>query len=355
MIDKIYKQLGLTQNPGETNSKEQVVSDGRQTSRRWLGFFVRLGVSSLVLAILLWWLPIQQLIQAIADIPLVIWFTVMLLFLLIHTIAALKWRMVLCAVDAPVGKRLAVRAHGAGLFSNLCLPSIIGGDFVRAAMVARQGSALESVAVGSLADRLNDTIALVLIAAIGAWHFSLSNDSLTPTQSNLLLMVALLLFGGVIAGVIALFALPAAYLPAKLQKVVSSVRASVQQLMKRPLTGFFAMALSMTLQCCLIGLNIVLAEALGLSLHWALWCFAWPMAKLISLVPVSLGGIGVRDAALVTILAPYVPIPALVLAQSLSWQFVLIVCGILAGLMVAFVPANLISNSKQALRTREYK
>ena len=37
---------------------------------------------------------------------------------------------------------------------------------------------------------------------------------------------------------------------------------------------------------------------------FAVWLLAWPLAKLIALAPVSLGGIGVREVALATLLLP---------------------------------------------------
>ena len=59
----------------------------------------------------------------------------------------------------------AVRAHGAGLFANLCLPSVVGGDVVRAGVVIRDHKRFENIALGSLADRINDSFALFAAAA----------------------------------------------------------------------------------------------------------------------------------------------------------------------------------------------
>ena len=55
-------------------------------------------------------------------------------------------------------------------------------------------------------------------------------------------------------------------------------------------------------------------------------------------VHVSLGGIGVREVAIAGLLAPFGIEPALAVAQSLSWEAVLVGSGLFAGLSVALLP-----------------
>ena len=71
----------------------------------------------------------------------------------------------------------------------------------------------------------------------------------------------------------------------------------------------------------------------GVTTALAAWFVAWPLSKLIAVLPISLGGIGVREAALVSLLAPYGAPREAVLASGILWQAVLIVTG-LAGLVV---------------------
>jgi uncharacterized membrane protein YbhN (UPF0104 family) len=62
------------------------------------------------------------------------------------------------------------------------------------------------------------------------------------------------------------------------------------------------------------------------------WFLVWPLAKLAGLLPISLGGLAVREATLAALLAPFgVPI-ALGVVCSLLWQTVLIAGGLLGGL-----------------------
>ena len=54
------------------------------------------------------------------------------------------------------------------------------------------------------------------------------------------------------------------------------------------------------------------------------------------MLPLTQGGIGVREAALVALLAPFGAAPPLVLAAGLVWEGIVIAGGLIAGL-VAFV------------------
>ena len=84
----------------------------------------------------------------------------------------------------------------------------------------------------------------------------------------------------------------------------------------------------------------ILARASGLDLPAAVWFFAWPLAKLIAIVPVSLAGLGVREASLAGLLAPLGADPATVVAVGLLWQSVLLATGLAGGLVLLLVGRN---------------
>src|ERR1700741_469531 len=84
-------------------------------------------------------------------------------------------------------------------------------------------------------------------------------------------------------------------------------------------------------------LTALLAISCGLLLPLRIWLFAWPLAKLAALLPLTQGGIGVREAALVGLLSPFGAPPHLVLASGLVWEGVVIVGGLIAGLTALFL------------------
>jgi len=100
------------------------------------------------------------------------------------------------------------------------------------------------------------------------------------------------------------------------------------------------LTLSVGIQSAFIGLNILIASSMEIPSSIVLWFFAWPLAKLIALAPISLGGIGVRDSALAGLMVIFGIDASSVVAQSLSWQGVLIISGILSGILVTWLPEN---------------
>jgi len=78
-------------------------------------------------------------------------------------------------------------------------------------------------------------------------------------------------------------------------------------------------------------LSAQMAIYCGLVLPLRVWLFAWPLAKIAALLPLTQGGIGVREAALVALLAPFGAPGPLVLAAGLIWEGIIIAGGLIAG------------------------
>ncbi len=99
-------------------------------------------------------------------------------------------------------------------------------------------------------------------------------------------------------------------------------------------------AVSLLIQSSLVALNVWLAGAMGLSIPVVAWCLVWPQAKLVALVPVSLGGLGVRQVAMAGLLAPLAVEPPLVVAQSLVWESLLVGPGVVGGAVSIWLPGS---------------
>ena len=85
----------------------------------------------------------------------------------------------------------------------------------------------------------------------------------------------------------------------------------------------------------MIWLSIRLALAVGVEVPVAAWFFAWPLAKIVATLPISLGGLGVRESSLAALLAPFGAVAAEVVASGLAWQGILYLAGALGALVLA--------------------
>ena len=301
-------------------------------------FFLRLLISTGIIVFLVAWLSTETITDAITSVSAGTWVLVLSFFVLGHIFSAFKWRLMLGAANVRIGASLSLRAHFAGLFANLCLPSIVGGDFIRAALVIReQKSEMAAIALGSVADRLNDIFALLIIASVASWNIPAIYETGSGDTLKILALVFLL---ASVAGIATVRFLPNSFIPGFLHKTFDKLAGATDSIFSNPLTALFGLTLSILIQSGFVGLNVILADAMSIEVPFLVWMFAWPMAKLLALAPISLGGIGVREIALAALLAPFGVDAGLAVAQSLSWEIVLILTGICSGIVVAILPSR---------------
>jgi hypothetical protein len=94
----------------------------------------------------------------------------------------------------------------------------------------------------------------------------------------------------------------------------------------------FGFVLSLLFQIGLIGLNIGLAFAVHLPLPWLIYWWLVPALSLASLLPVGIGGLGVREAAAIALVGTLVVSTggqvANLVVWSLLWQATLWLAGL---------------------------
>jgi uncharacterized membrane protein YbhN (UPF0104 family) len=117
---------------------------------------------------------------------------------------------------------------------------------------------------------------------------------------------------------------------------LAHLRRALRAVSRRPHILIFGWMLGVFIQTSFLVLTALLAISCGLVLPLRVWLFAWPLAKLAAVLPLTQGGIGVREAALVALLAPFGAAGPVVLAAGLVWEGVIIVGGLIAG-AVAFL------------------
>ena len=127
------------------------------------------GGSALALLLLFRFLGGPQVWQPLASLPARLWLLVLAGYLAVHCIGVGKWRLMVNTAGAGLNFLQAARCYFAGLFGSLLLPSLIGGDLVRAALAMRLGRSKAAVLLGSFLDRIIDLSALALLGAAGAF------------------------------------------------------------------------------------------------------------------------------------------------------------------------------------------
>jgi uncharacterized membrane protein YbhN (UPF0104 family) len=293
----------------------------QQGSRRWLPAVLRWIAGLAVLGVLLYFLPFATVRKAIAQIPAWLFLGALAGYLLAHTLGIAKWRMVVNAAGAQLDFATSAQCYLGGLFGTLFLPSIVGGDVIRLAVGLRRSPRPAAVLAGNVLDRFLD-VAAQLPGSMP--------ENLRHTTRKVLLVCA--------AGVVVLVALTIlsrrallAGRSVRFRRRLARLRHALRSISRQPSKLLLGWLVGTLIQSTFLILTVRLAVACGLVLPLRLWLFAWPLAKLAAVLPLTQGGIGVREAALVALLTPFGAPGHLVLAAGLVWESVIIAGGLLSG------------------------
>jgi uncharacterized protein (TIRG00374 family) len=306
---------------------------GQQDRRGWALIIFRWAAALIVLGVLLRFLPVAPLGAAIARIPTSRLFAALVGYLLAHCIGVMKWRMVVNAAGAELDFATSAQCYFGGLFGTLFLPSIVGGDVVRLAVGLRRSPRPAAVLTGNLVDRFLDVAAqagLVLLGVLLVPELDLVPDKWEDKMETILLAAVL----GLILLVVVVFRLRKRILAGRsmrFRRRLARLRHAVRAVSNRPRVLVLGWMLGTCIQTAFLLLAAQLAAYCGLTLPLRAWLFAWPLAKLAAVLPLTQGGIGVREAALVALLAPFGAPGHLVLAAGLVWEGVVIAGGLIAG------------------------
>ena len=314
--------------------------------------WIRAAVSGGLLVLLLVLLPWDTVRSAIGRLPLTLWLAVLAGFIAGHLLGVLKWRILVNAGGTTFRMADAVRSYAAGLFANMCLPSIVGGDVLRATLAARATGSAEAAVLGGVADRTIDVATLGILIAGGGffargvlpgWGSAALEIALVTAATALLILLPLVIRR------------PLARWPRRFRRRIGRGLVALRSLSRRPAAAFSSLALSIMIQSFFVLLNVWIGRAVGIGVPLAVWFLAWPLAKAAGLLPISLGGLAVRDATFAALLVPIGVPAALGVVASLVWQSVLIVGGLVAGLiwwiLARYNPSSSPGANRQVLTT----
>jgi len=300
--------------------------------RRWRRMGIRLSVSVGLLALLVFLLPWDEVVAAASRMTVPLYVGALVAFLAAHSIGAVKWRVLIAASGRNVhlGPRDTAGCYGAGLFSNLFLPTVVGGDVVRAALAMKSVGSPEAVILGSMADRLIDFAALGLLIGGGALF---AGSEMAGWSGPFLGILAIVALGSALLLAPLILRRPLDRWPPRFRGHIARGLVALRHLGRRPGAALLALTISLLMQSALITIAAWLGDAVGaLAPLWA-WFLAWPLAKAAGMLPVSFGGLGVRDAALASLLVPFGVPAAIGLVASLAWQTVMIGAALIGGLV----------------------
>ena len=287
---------------------------------RW---WLRAAISALAVAALLAFVPLREVGAAVRDVNPLVWLACLVVFVAGHALNAAKLWLLL---GRHIPMTACLRAHFAGMAANLGLPGVAGGEIVRVAYLAPSGGTAR-VTLAAIIDRIIDTVVLALIVVVAA-----QVAGLPPAVSGRLPSAG---WTAVIATTAAVLA-ALAWILLQRRWSTEAVASASDGMRGRPGVMLVAATISGGVQIVFVLANVWLAHEAGALTDVGPWFLAWSAAKLGAVLPISLGGIGVREAALVAVLGAYGASADAVLAAGFLWEGA-IVAGSLGGFLTTQV------------------
>ncbi len=298
--------------------------------KRFFSFFARFAFTALLLGFVVRSVDFEQIRdgwQHHLGSALVISF---LLLLFALALSSFRWVIVsrLIGVDLKIGSASAIVF--VGHFFNQLLPTSFGGDAIRGWCLWRLGTRLRQAFLSVFFDRLVGMSALLLLVVAGLPVLALRVGSAVP-----ILLACLIVVGGAL-GLLAIFNLqrfPTSVKKLRFWPLVENFSDSLRRLIGAPLPSLVAITLSLAIHASALYTTAVLSDALGAPLGMLNALLIVPTVLVISALPVSIGGWGVREAGLAGGFALLGLPPAVAVTTSVLFGAVNVAGGILGGLV----------------------
>ncbi len=263
------------------------------------------------------WEVIQDLHGGLLGLVLaIIWITLLAI--------AKRWQLVVRLGNIDVPLPSLTEATFIGAFFNQFLPSSVGGDFFRILAVRRQGASLNEAVTGVFMDRLFGFISLGILCLL-----------IIPAEGQVLLdsdlkwpfLMTLFLLAGVFGGGLLLLFVPKSWHTSFLIRPFHSIIEMAQGALRHKALFLSILLSSLVASILLISGLQVLMMAFDIPLTWGQGVVILPVVMLLTSLPISFAGWGLREGAMIIALGVYGVSQEKALALSLVYGVLHLVSG----------------------------
>lgn len=271
-------------------------------------FLLKLVIGSALIIVLLSRLDRAELVAALSRYDLPSLLGAALLTLLSFFVASARWKTLVPEVSFTRLFRFSL----IGQLYSVLLPGQIAGEAVKAWRISRGATDGPKMVASVMIDRVIGLIALLAVGTVGAFG---ANDPLSRTVLYPLLAMLVVLLAGLFS-----LAFPPIYgLHSKILHGVGAkfgrlrgVTVKVLMLVTAwrnythsPGRLLLAFALGVVFQLLAVAIYTILASGLGIDLGTRQWMWIAAVTAIAVLLPLSIGGVGLREGALVALLGRF--------------------------------------------------
>jgi hypothetical protein len=231
-----------------------------------------------------------------------------------HALGIVRWRLF---VPHQPFRRLAGYYYAAVMLAAV-LPGQVGGDAARMLGLGRAEARAMPATLSVIADRVVGLVAVLLVGTLGAY-----TSASVPTTLRATLVVS---SSTLVAAALLLIVLGRRAAPARASDRGTALGTRIDQ-WRRDAALFVAgvtgarlvagLALGLLFQLLSVLVSVVGARSLGIEVALADWCWIFAVVSIALVLPVTIGGWGVREGAFVVLLGRFGVPAELAVALSL--------------------------------------
>jgi uncharacterized membrane protein YbhN (UPF0104 family) len=233
-------------------------------------------------------------------------------------VSSWRWHRVLAHLGEHVPFRMTLGDTLVGTTYNLLLPTSVGGDVARGLRCAKRAEFAEHAWASVAFERILGLLSLVLVSSVGLISMA------SPTLRSLSWAAGAMAVGLILT--LVLLPIPIRWVSrfrvVKVRKLGSTLAGLAQAFsgpLARPYPLIETLAWSVAYQVVALGLLLPAGAHWGEPALLSAVFLGVPIALVASILPVSIGGFGLRESLFIVVLAPFGLDANQALALSLVW------------------------------------
>lgn len=227
------------------------------------------------------------------------------LHLLAIVVGALRWRLLIPQHNFS----LLFRLNLVGQFYSLVVPGQLAGDVVKAYRLGKGYQDAEIVAASVLLDKVTGLISLLLLGLVGLYLSKLQvHSTILITVSLALFTILIILALGHMKSFVRVLQAIYGYLESRFYKprrLIGQLRFFTDawlSYMNRPWLLIGSVVMGFGYQFVSLLIILLISSRIGISIGLEEWLWVFAIVSVAVLIPLTVGGIGIREGAFVLVL-----------------------------------------------------
>jgi glycosyltransferase 2 family protein len=315
---------------------------------------VKLAITILFFIFIFRKIDLQQFLMTLRNARIGILIGGFLILWLGHYICIYRWRMLMRPLMPIPSVKNLFGIYCIGLFFNMIFPSLIGGDVVKLYYAGKPSKKFAQSFAATFLDRDAGMFAMMIIAGIVVSIYPIS----VPGVPVFLIIWSV--FVAFILGNIAIFVprihrllirILHRFNLSKIAMKVDMISSAFQIMGKHKAVLLWSLVISLFNQLLVIAVTWITALGLQLEISFYHFLVFVPVITLISMIPISLNGMGLREYSFKSLFGAIGVLPASCIALGLISSIILILTSLPGGIVYIFFKNRIDMQQLAALET----